>query len=211
MRFCSLWQRLQNSLALNSDIQGSFKKLLLFGQAEMVFVVIWFLDHFTVEPFPSVNGDWIITFVSHFHVWITKFKPSLMFFRQPVLTSHNTLSKHPRRAMCLFTMRSSISSLSLKISCWWASFVNWRTGIWLSRLVMACWCSSCIFSTPFLVKHLIKATAQGFLERTAINEYIMTIFCPPKGVGHTGALYFRPGVDMVRWKLLEVISYIPYA
>ena len=77
-------------LVLNSDIQGSFKKFsLLFGQAEMIFVVVWFLDHFTLEPVPSVNGVWIITFVSHLHVCVTKCKPLLMFFKLLVLTSNN--------------------------------------------------------------------------------------------------------------------------
>ena len=75
---------------LNSDIQGSFKKFsLLFGQTEMVFVIVWYLDHFTLEPVPSVNGIWVIAFVSRLHVWVTKFKPSLMFFQLPVLTSNN--------------------------------------------------------------------------------------------------------------------------
>ena len=79
-------------MALNSDIQDSLKKCsLLFGQAEMVFVIVWFLDHFTLEPVPSVNGIWIIAFVSHLHVWVTKFKPSLMFFQLPILTSNNVI------------------------------------------------------------------------------------------------------------------------
>ena len=64
-----------------------FKKFsLLFGQAEMVFVKVWFLDHF------RLNGFWIIKFVSHLHIWVTKFKPSLMFFQLPVLTSNNDIS-----------------------------------------------------------------------------------------------------------------------
>ena len=40
---------------------------------------------------PSVNGVLIITFVSHLHVWVTKFKPSLMFFKVPILTSNNVV------------------------------------------------------------------------------------------------------------------------
>ena len=85
-----LWWSLQNSLVLNIHIQGSFKTCsLLFGQAEMVLLIIWFLDHFTLRSTPSVNGVWIITFVSHLHVWVTKFKPSLMFFQLSVLTSNN--------------------------------------------------------------------------------------------------------------------------
>ena len=55
------------------------------------FVVIWFLDHFMLKPVPSVNGVWIIAFVSHLHVWVTKFKPSLVFFKLPVPTSNNVI------------------------------------------------------------------------------------------------------------------------
>ena len=78
-------------MVLNSDIQGSFKKfLLLFRQSViMTFVIIWLFDHFTLEPVPLVNGVWIITFVSHLHVWVTKFKPPFMFFQLLVLTSNN--------------------------------------------------------------------------------------------------------------------------
>ena len=57
----------------------------------MVFVIVWVLDHFTLKPVTSVNGIWIITFASHLHVWVTKFKPSLMFFKLPVLTSNNVV------------------------------------------------------------------------------------------------------------------------
>ena len=77
---------------LNSHIQGSFKKCsLLFGQGKMVFVIVWFLDHFTVKSTPSMNGIWIITFVSHLHVWVTKFKPSLTFLKLPILASNNVV------------------------------------------------------------------------------------------------------------------------
>ena len=79
-------------MVLNSDIQGSFKKCpLLFRQAEMVFVVAWLLDHFTLKSTTSMNGIWIITFVSHLHVWVMKFKPSLVFFQLPILTSNNVV------------------------------------------------------------------------------------------------------------------------
>ena len=79
-------------LVLNIYIQGSFKKFsLLFGQAEMVFVIVWFLDHFTLEPVPLVKGVWIIAFVSHLHVWVMKFKPSLMSFQLSVLISNNVV------------------------------------------------------------------------------------------------------------------------
>ena len=79
-------------MVLNSDIQGSFKKfLLLFCQAKMIFVIIWLFDHFTLKPVPSVNGVWTITFVNHLHLWLTKFKPSFMFFKLSVLTSNNVI------------------------------------------------------------------------------------------------------------------------
>ena len=82
---------------------------------------------------------------------------------------HSTLSKHARRATCLFAMRSSFSLLNLKIFCWCFSFVDSSAFIWLSRPMMACWCSSCIFPMPFLVSHFTKATVLGFLERTAVS------------------------------------------
>ena len=81
-------------LVLNIYIQGSFKKFsLLFGQAEMGFVIVWFLDHFTFtfEPVPLVDGIRILAFVSHLHVWVTKFKPLLMFFQLSILTSNNVV------------------------------------------------------------------------------------------------------------------------
>ena len=77
---------------LNSDIQGSFKKFpLLFRQAETIFVIIWPFHQFTLKPVLSVNGIWIITFVNHLHVWVTKFKPSFMFFKLSILTSNNVI------------------------------------------------------------------------------------------------------------------------
>ena len=77
---------------LNIYIQGSFKKYsFLFDQAEMVFVIVWFLDHFTLKPVPSMNCVCIITFVNHLHVWVTKFKLLLMFFKLSILTSSNVV------------------------------------------------------------------------------------------------------------------------
>ena len=57
----------------------------------MVFVIVWFLYHFTFKPVPSVNGVWIITFVSDHLAWITKFKPLLMFFQLSLLTLNNVV------------------------------------------------------------------------------------------------------------------------
>ena len=54
-------------------------------------LVVWFFDHFSLKPVPSMNSTWIIAFVSHFHVWVTKFKPSLMFFKLVVLTLNNVI------------------------------------------------------------------------------------------------------------------------
>ena len=79
-------------MVLNSDIQSSFKKFsLIFGQPKMVFVVIWFLDHFTLDSVPSMNSIWVVAFVDHLHAWVTKFKLSLMLFKLPVLTSKNVV------------------------------------------------------------------------------------------------------------------------
>ena len=82
----------KNSLVLNSDTQGSLKKfLLLFGQAEMICVIVWFLDYFMLKPVPSVNDVWIFTYISHHNSWITKFKTLPMFFQLPILTSNNVV------------------------------------------------------------------------------------------------------------------------
>ena len=82
----------KNSLFLNSDIKDSLKKFsLLFRQAEMVFVIVWFLDHFTFEYVPLMNCIWIITSASLLHVWVTKFKTSLIFFKLSILTLNNVI------------------------------------------------------------------------------------------------------------------------
>ena len=57
----------------------------------MVFVVVWFLDHFTLESIPLINSIGIVAFVNHLHVWVTKFKPSFMFFQLLILTLNNVI------------------------------------------------------------------------------------------------------------------------
>ena len=105
----------------------------------MVFVIVWLFYHFTLKSTPLVNGVCIITFVSHLHVWVAKFKPSLMFFKLPILTSNNVVwvslftiffdetqhvGKTPTTGYMPVVMRSSIYSLSLKIFCSYFSFIN---------------------------------------------------------------------------------------
>ena len=57
----------------------------------MVFVIIWFLDHFTLEYVPSMNSIWIITRASLLHVWVTKFKTFFIFFKLSILTPNNVI------------------------------------------------------------------------------------------------------------------------
>ena len=57
----------------------------------MVFVIVWFLDHFTLEYVPSMNSIWIITPTSLLHVWVTKFKTFFTFFKLSILTSNNVI------------------------------------------------------------------------------------------------------------------------
>ena len=79
-------------MILNSDIKDSLKKFsLLFRHAEIVFVIIWFFDHFTLEYVSSMNSIWIITPASLFHVWVTKFKTFFIFFKLSILTSNNVI------------------------------------------------------------------------------------------------------------------------
>ena len=57
----------------------------------MVFVIVWFLDHFTLEYVLSVNSIWIITPASLFHAWVTKFKTIVIFFKLSTLTLNNVI------------------------------------------------------------------------------------------------------------------------
>ena len=78
--------------AQNSNIKEGLKKfLLLFRQAKMVFVIIWFLDHFTLEYVPPVNSIWIVTPATLFHVRVKKFKTFFIFFKLSILTSNNVI------------------------------------------------------------------------------------------------------------------------
>ena len=57
----------------------------------MIFVIVWFLNHFILEYVLSMNSIWIITPASLLHVWVTKFKTSLIFFKLYILTSSNVI------------------------------------------------------------------------------------------------------------------------
>ena len=91
------------SLALNSDIKDSFQKfLLLFRQAEIVFVIVWFLDQFTLEYAPLVNSIWIITPAGLFHVWVTKFK-TFFYISQAVYTDFAILFSEAQHVVKIST------------------------------------------------------------------------------------------------------------
>ena len=78
-------------MTLNSDIKNSLKKFsLLFRQAKMVFVIVWFPNHFTLEYVPSVDGVWIVT-PAGLHFLVTKLNLSLIFFKLYILTSNNVI------------------------------------------------------------------------------------------------------------------------
>ena len=57
----------------------------------MVFIIVWFLDHFSHEFFPLVNSIWIITRAGLLHVWVTKFKTFFIFFKLSILTLSNVI------------------------------------------------------------------------------------------------------------------------
>ena len=70
----------------------SLKKFsLFFRQAEMIFVITWFLDHFTLEYVPSMNSIWIITPADLLHAWVTKFKAFFIFSKLSISTSNNII------------------------------------------------------------------------------------------------------------------------
>ena len=79
-------------MILNSDIKNSLKKFsLLFRQAKMVFVIVWFLDHFILEHVLLMNSIWIITPAGLLHAWATKFKTFFIIFKLSILTSNNII------------------------------------------------------------------------------------------------------------------------
>ena len=57
----------------------------------MVFVIVWFLNHFKLEYIPSMNSIWIIPPTSLLNVWVTMFKTSLIFFKLYIMTSSNLI------------------------------------------------------------------------------------------------------------------------
>ena len=57
----------------------------------MVFGIVWFLDHFTLESVSSMNSIWIITHADLLYVWITKFKTLLIFFKLSISASNNVI------------------------------------------------------------------------------------------------------------------------
>ena len=78
--------------AQNSDIKDGFKMFsFLFHQAKMIFVIVWFLDHFTLQYVPMMNSIWIITPAGLFHAWVTKFKTFFIFFKLSILASNNVI------------------------------------------------------------------------------------------------------------------------
>ena len=78
-------------MVLNSDVKDSLKKFsLLFRQGESVFVILWFLDHLTLEYVPSVNSIWIIT-PGLFHARVRKFKTFFIFFKLSIFTLDNVI------------------------------------------------------------------------------------------------------------------------
>ena len=57
----------------------------------MIFIIVWFLDHFILEYVPSMNSIWIITPADLFHVWVTKFETFFIVFKLSILTLNNVI------------------------------------------------------------------------------------------------------------------------
>ena len=96
----------------------------------MVFVTVLFLHHLTLEYVRSMNSVCIITPAGILHVWVKKLKTFFIFFKLSILKSNNVIwvglvaillneAQHFVKisTTCLYFMRSSISSLSLKMFC----------------------------------------------------------------------------------------------
>ena len=121
----------------------------------MIFVIVWFLYHCTLEYVSSMNSIWIIPPAGLIHVWVTKFNTSLIFFKQSILASNNVILVHlfailfdeAQHIVKIYTTGYVLVFyevinlfIKLQIFCWFSSFLNSRAFIWLSRSVMARWC-----------------------------------------------------------------------
>ena len=140
----------------------------------MVFVIIWFFDHFTLEYVPSVNSIWVITPADLFHAWITKLKLFFLFFKLSILS--------PNKVICvglltiLFnetqhvvkTPTAGYLSVSYEVINLFIKPQNFLLmGLYLivflfDSLLMFFLC----FSIPFLLSHFTKVTASGLLGLT---------------------------------------------
>ena len=178
-----LWPAIKATKCLvwNSDIQGSFKKFsLLFGQAETIFVIVCFFDHFMLKTISSVNGICMVAFVNHLHVWLTKFKPSFIIFKLSVLKSNNVIwmnfsailfdeTQHVVKTSTTSCAPVYYETINLFIESQnfllMASFVSSRTCIWLSFSSMA----EANFRTSrgktVSTTQSMNGSALGFLER----------------------------------------------
>ena len=165
----------QHFLVLNSGVKDSLKKFsLLLRQAKMVFVIIWFFDHFTLEYVPSVKSIWVITPADLFHAWITKLKLFFLFFKLSIFS--------PNKVICaglltiLFnetqyvvkTRTAGYFSVSYEVINLFIKPQNFLLmGLYLivflfDSLLMFFLC----FYIPFLLSHFTKVTASGLLGLT---------------------------------------------
>ena len=154
----------------------------------MVFVIVWFLDQFTLKPVPSMNGIWIIAFFSHLHVWVSKFKPSLMLFKLSILTLNYVIwvnlfailfdeAQHVVKKsttgyvpVCYEVINLLVKPQNFLLM----FFICKLKGLHLIFTVGNCcifffdgllmFFLYCIFPTSFLVSYFTKATALAFLD-----------------------------------------------
>ena len=177
-----------------------------------------------------MNTIWIITFGSHLHAWVRKFKPSLIFFQLPILTSNNVIwvrlftvlfdkTQHIVKTsttgyvpVCYEVMNLFIKPQNFLLMC----FICKCKGLYL--IVMACvvcWCSSCIlfvsccrtWGNNTLQQYLLKSFAFGcWLENN--SSYIpSSLICKSSFCESLGQLTVVPTVGTTtNWFMLNYFS-----
>ena len=140
----------------------------------MVFVIVWFLDHFTPDYVPLMNSIQIMTSVGLFHTWVTKFKAFFIFFKLSILTSNKVI--WVGLLAILFDETQHVVKISttgyVPVCPWCFSFVNSRAVIWLPFSLMAYWCFFCILFVSCCRKWRSNALQQCFLKSFAFGCWL---------------------------------------
>ena len=144
----------------------------------MVFVIIWFFDHFTLEYVPSVNSIWTIAPADLFHAGVRKFKLFFIFFKLSILTPNKVIFvglltiPFTETQHVVKTPTTGYVPVSYEVT---NLFIKPQNFLLMGLYLIICFFDSLLvvflcFSISFLLSHFTKGTASGLLlGRTTIS------------------------------------------